>query len=117
MAKKVIIIILVFLVVISGGLGAYSYLLGQQIEALSGQLSVFQQEQSSRLGAVGDELSAFRMQTTARINALKDDMGGTWRENTYPGIACDVPSHAYTYSFEPNPNWSSHFPSGDEIQA
>lgn len=42
-------------------------------------------------------------------------MGGTWRENTYPGIACDVPSHAYTYSFEPNPGWSNLFPRGDEI--
>ena len=45
----------------------------------------------------------------------KDSIGGTWRENTYPGIACDVPSHAYTYSFAPNPNWSSHFPHGGEI--
>ena len=43
--------------------------------------------------------------------------GGTWRENTYPGVACDVPSHAYTYSFEPNPDWSNHFPPGAEIQA
>ena len=45
----------------------------------------------------------------------KDSIGGTWRENTYPGIACDVPSHAYTYSFAPNPDWSSHFPHGKEI--
>lgn len=45
----------------------------------------------------------------------KESIGGTWRENTYPGIACDVPSHAYTYSFAPNPNWSSHFPHGAEI--
>lgn len=45
------------------------------------------------------------------------DVGGTWRENTYPGICCDVPSHAYTYSFEPNPEWSSFFPSGSEIHA
>jgi hypothetical protein len=45
----------------------------------------------------------------------KDSIGGTWRENTYPGIACDVPSHAYTYSFAPNPNWSSHVPHGAEI--
>lgn len=45
----------------------------------------------------------------------KHSIGGTWRENTYPGVACDVPSHAYTYSFEPNPDWSSHFPSGAEI--
>jgi len=46
-----------------------------------------------------------------------DRVGGTWRENTYPGIACDVPSHAYTYSFEPNPEWSHRFSPGDEIQA
>lgn len=44
-----------------------------------------------------------------------DSVGGTWRENRYPGVACDVPSHAYTYAFEPNPNWSSFFASGAEI--
>jgi cation diffusion facilitator CzcD-associated flavoprotein CzcO len=42
-------------------------------------------------------------------------IGGTWRENTYPGIACDVPSHLYSYSFEPNPEWSHHFAPGREI--
>ncbi len=46
-----------------------------------------------------------------------DRLGGTWRENTYPGIACDVPAHLYTYSFEPNPGWSHVFASGEEIQA
>jgi cation diffusion facilitator CzcD-associated flavoprotein CzcO len=45
-----------------------------------------------------------------------DRVGGTWRENTYPGIACDVPSHLYSYSFEPNPEWSHLFSPGDEIQ-
>ncbi|MDE0803331.1 MAG: NAD(P)/FAD-dependent oxidoreductase [Acidimicrobiales bacterium] len=45
------------------------------------------------------------------------DVGGTWRENTYPGIACDVPSHLYSYSFAPNADWSHTFASGDEIQA
>ena len=45
-----------------------------------------------------------------------DQLGGTWRENTYPGIACDVPSHLYSYSFEPNPQWSHHFSPGSEIQ-
>ncbi len=44
-------------------------------------------------------------------------LGGTWRENTYPGIACDVPAHLYTYSFEPNPDWSQTFAPGAEIQA
>jgi cation diffusion facilitator CzcD-associated flavoprotein CzcO len=45
-----------------------------------------------------------------------DRLGGTWRENTYPGIACDVPSHLYSYSFEPNPEWSHRFSPGSEIQ-
>ena len=44
-------------------------------------------------------------------------VGGTWRENTYPGIACDVPAHLYTYSFAPNPDWSQTFAPGSEIQA
>jgi len=46
-----------------------------------------------------------------------DRLGGTWRENTYPGIACDVPSHFYSYSFAPNPDWSHRFAPGAEIQA
>ncbi len=46
-----------------------------------------------------------------------DRLGGTWRENTYPGIACDVPSHLYSYSFAPNPDWSHVFSPGDEILA
>lgn len=44
-----------------------------------------------------------------------ETIGGTWRENRYPGVACDVPSHAYTYSFEPNPHWSKFFADGKEI--
>jgi len=43
-------------------------------------------------------------------------LGGTWRENTYPGLSCDVPAHLYTYSFEPNPLWSQTFAPGPEIQ-
>ena len=46
----------------------------------------------------------------------KNKVGGTWRENTYPGVACDVPAHAYTYSFAPNPEWSGMFAPGAEIQ-
>jgi len=34
------------------------------------------------------------------------EIGGTWRDNTYPGAACDVPSHVYSLSFEPKPDWS-----------
>ena len=36
-----------------------------------------------------------------------DRIGGVWRANVYPGIACDVPSHLYSLSFAPNPDWSS----------
>ncbi|MCL2770530.1 MAG: NAD(P)/FAD-dependent oxidoreductase [Solirubrobacterales bacterium] len=44
-----------------------------------------------------------------------DDLGGTWRDNTYPGCACDVPSHLYSFSFAPNPDWSRTFSGGGEI--
>jgi cation diffusion facilitator CzcD-associated flavoprotein CzcO len=44
-------------------------------------------------------------------------LGGTWRENTYPGISCDVPSHLYSYSFEPNAEWTHVYSPGHEIQA
>src|SRR5262249_46529515 len=44
-------------------------------------------------------------------------LGGTWRDNTYPGIACDVPAHLYSYSFEPNPNWTRFFAPQQEILA
>ena len=42
-------------------------------------------------------------------------VGGTWRENTYPGAACDVPSHLYSFSFAPNPDWSRLFAPQPEI--
>ncbi|OGM45371.1 flavin-binding monooxygenase [Aspergillus bombycis] len=43
------------------------------------------------------------------------EVGGTWYENRYPGVACDVPSHVYQASFEPNPSWSQFYSSGGEI--
>jgi len=45
------------------------------------------------------------------------EIGGTWRDNIYPGIACDVPSHLYRFSFAPNPEWSRVFSPGREILA
>ena len=44
------------------------------------------------------------------------EIGGTWRENTYPGIGCDVAAHYYTYQGVPNPDWSTRLPQGAEIQ-
>lgn len=43
------------------------------------------------------------------------DIGGTWRDNTYPGCACDVPSHLYSFSFALNPHWSRSYSSQREI--
>ncbi|THG33508.1 flavin-containing monooxygenase [Naasia lichenicola] len=45
-----------------------------------------------------------------------DQVGGTWRDNVYPGVACDIPSHLYSYSFRPKPDWSRFFAPGAEIQ-
>ena len=45
------------------------------------------------------------------------DLGGTWRDNTYPGIAVDITSLTYSFSFEQNPRWSRLFAPGKELQA
>lgn len=46
-----------------------------------------------------------------------NELGGTWRDNTYPGCACDIPSIVYSFSFDQNPNWSRSFPTQPEILA
>ncbi len=64
--------------------------------------------------------AAIRLATDGRTDFLVvergSEVGGTWRDNTYPGAACDVPSHLYSYSFELNPNWSRSFSPQPEIQ-
>ncbi|PLN78359.1 FAD/NAD(P)-binding domain-containing protein [Aspergillus taichungensis] len=50
------------------------------------------------------------------IFEARGDVGGTWLVNTYPGVQCDVPAHAYAFPFDPNPNWSKFYASGTEIQ-
>lgn len=45
-----------------------------------------------------------------------DDVGGTWRNNVYPGVSCDIPSHLYSFSFAPKSNWRRHYAQGAEIQ-
>ncbi|MBH0775858.1 flavin-containing monooxygenase [Nocardia bovistercoris] len=64
---------------------------------------------------------AIRLQQQGRDDYLVlergGDVGGTWRDNTYPGAACDVPSHLYSYSFALNPNWSRSFSRQGEIQS
>ncbi|KAJ5116541.1 hypothetical protein N7456_000889 [Penicillium angulare] len=50
------------------------------------------------------------------IYEARSDVGGTWLINNYPGVQCDVPSHIYAFPFDPNPNWSRFYSSGEEIQ-
>jgi cation diffusion facilitator CzcD-associated flavoprotein CzcO len=47
----------------------------------------------------------------------EDDLGGTWHVNHYPGLAVDIPSSTYSYSFEPNPHWTRLFAPGRELKA
>ncbi len=65
-------------------------------------------------------LSAIKLQEAGFNNFAvyekSDRLGGTWRENEYAGVACDVPSHLYSYSFAANPDWSHRFSPGAEIQ-
>jgi cation diffusion facilitator CzcD-associated flavoprotein CzcO len=66
-------------------------------------------------------LSAIKLReagyTDVAVYEKAETLGGTWRDNTYPGVACDVPSHLYSYSFAPNPDWTHTFASGGEIWA
>ena len=63
--------------------------------------------------------AAIRLKLEAKKTFLvierAEQVGGTWRENTYPGCACDIPSNLYSFSFEQNPNWSRIFPRQQEI--
>lgn len=54
--------------------------------------------------------------TDVTIFEKADEVGGTWRDNTYPGLTCDIPSRVYQYTFATNPHWSHMFSPGGEIQ-
>ncbi len=72
---------------------------------------------------VGAGFSGLIMAIEARKRGIRnitilekaDDVGGTWRENTYPGVACDVPSHLYSMATHLNPDWSRAYAGGTEI--
>src|SRR3954471_19603493 len=80
--------------------------------------------QERRIAIIGSGFAGLGMAIRLKQEGVEDfvvlekgnDVGGTWRENTYPGVQCDVPSHLYSFSFAPNPNWSRTFPLGDEIR-
>ncbi|MDH3644423.1 MAG: NAD(P)/FAD-dependent oxidoreductase, partial [Gammaproteobacteria bacterium] len=80
-------------------------------------------EQSVRVAVLGAGMSGICMGIQLKQRGIEnfvilekaDAVGGTWRENTYPGVACDVPSHVYSFSFELNPDWSHAYSNGKEI--
>lgn len=78
-----------------------------------------------RLAIIGAGMSGILAAIKLRERGLTDftifekasSLGGTWRDNTYPGLSCDVPSHVYAYSFDLNPEWTHRFSPGAEIRA
>ncbi|WP_201294811.1 MULTISPECIES: NAD(P)/FAD-dependent oxidoreductase [unclassified Nocardiopsis] len=78
-----------------------------------------------RVAVIGSGFAGIGMAVRLTQAGLRDfvvleraeDVGGTWRDNSYPGAACDVPSHLYSFSFAPNPHWSRTFSPQPEIFA
>jgi cation diffusion facilitator CzcD-associated flavoprotein CzcO len=69
------------------------------------------------LSGIGAAIRLQQAGTTDLVVLEKaDDLGGTWRDNTYPGCACDVPSALYSYSFAPKPTWTRAFARQAEIR-
>lgn len=80
---------------------------------------------SPRVGIIGTGFSGVAAAVELRRRGIRsvtllekaDEVGGVWRDNTYPGAACDVPSHLYSFSWAPNPAWSLKFAPQAEIRA
>src|SRR5262245_41230512 len=76
-----------------------------------------------RVVIVGSGFAGVCMAIQLKLRGINDfvvlekdaDLGGTWRDNTYPGCACDVPSYLYSFSFEQNPRWTRMFAPQQEI--
>ena len=82
-------------------------------------------QHSYKVIIIGTGFAGMGMAVALRKEGIEDfvilekahDVGGVWRDNSYPGAACDVPSHLYSFSFYPNPNWSRKFAPQGEIFA
>ena len=78
----------------------------------------------ARVAIIGTGFSGLGMAIRLKQAGITDfvvleragEVGGTWRDNTYPGAACDVPSHLYSFSFAPNPHWRHSFSAQPQIQ-
>jgi cation diffusion facilitator CzcD-associated flavoprotein CzcO len=78
----------------------------------------------TRIAIVGAGFSGLCMAIRLKREGVEDfvvleraeEVGGTWRDNTYPGCQCDIPSALYSFSFAPNPDWSRFYPLQSEIR-
>jgi len=78
----------------------------------------------TRIVIVGAGFSGLCMAIRLRQEGIHDftvleraaEVGGTWRDNTYPGCQCDIPSALYSFSFAPNPDWTRFYPRQEEIR-
>src|SRR3712207_2641311 len=78
----------------------------------------------ARVGIIGAGFSGIGMAVRLLRDGIDDffileradELGGTWRDNTYPGCQCDIPSVLYSFSFAPNPDWTRVFPLQGEIR-
>src|SRR5271166_3759186 len=76
-----------------------------------------------RIAIVGSGFSGLGMAIRCKQDGIEDfvvlerasELGGTWRDNTYPGCACDIASNLYSFSFAPNPDWTRTFSAQAEI--
>ncbi|RQH07976.1 flavin-containing monooxygenase [Paraburkholderia dinghuensis] len=83
----------------------------------------FRPGETPRIAIVGSGFAGIGMAIRLRRMGIESftvyeaaaDLGGTWRDNAYPGAACDIPSHLYSFSFEPNPHWTRAFAPQHEI--
>jgi cation diffusion facilitator CzcD-associated flavoprotein CzcO len=84
-----------------------------------------QNQSSQRVLIIGSGFGGLGMAIQLKKAGIEDfllleraaEVGGTWRDNSYPGAACDVPSHLYSFSFEPKTDWSRKFAPQAEIHA
>lgn len=90
-----------------------------------GPLDSTNREETLDIAIIGTGFSGLGMAIRLRQTGNQDfavfekasSVGGTWRDNHYPGCACDVQSHVYSFSFAPNPRWTRMFAPQPEIRA
>ncbi|MEO7001289.1 MAG: NAD(P)/FAD-dependent oxidoreductase [Ktedonobacterales bacterium] len=95
------------------------------LDALDDQLLPPDRLRHTRVAIVGTGFSGLGMAIRLKqrgcddfvVLERADELGGTWRDNTYPGCACDIPSHLYSFSFAANPDWTRTYAPQREIQA